>query len=215
MLWDHILERITAIAEARPAPPHPWEASFATMAAAARQEAAEARRRRDESQARHWGGRVPAERIRTLPANTWALAQFDRPLLDALDRAGPEELRAIARWAAGRAAGMSGLADVDWIAAALAALDAGDPLPAPFDDHDQAWNRLLTDPRVPNTIVTIHGTPDVLLQAAAFPALLAAAHPDPLAAAVDAIYAAATAHGDDHARFLADARAAFSSLREP
>jgi hypothetical protein len=43
-----------------------------------------------------------------------------------------------------------------------------------------------------------------LQQAAAFPALIALANDDPLADAIDAVYNAAIAHGDDRDRFLTD-----------
>lgn len=44
--------------------------------------------------------------------------------------------------------------------------------------------------------------------AAAFPALLALANDDPLAAAIDAVYNAAIAHGDETDSFLTDAHLA-------
>jgi hypothetical protein len=119
--------------------------------------------------------------------------------------------RQMARWAARRAMRVAGLERIGWIAEALADADAGRPLPASFTDaHGQAaFHRLLSDPQVPQTVVTVpDGPSNVLQQAVAFPALLALGVDDPLAAAVDAVYVAATAHGDDCAAFLADAHAA-------
>jgi hypothetical protein len=49
---------------------------------------------------------------------------------------------------------------------------------------------------------------DKLQQAAAFPALITLANDDPLVAAIDAVYSAAVAHGDDRDRFLAEAHIA-------
>jgi hypothetical protein len=213
MVWEYFLARAERLADGAAPDVHPWEAAFAASAAAARQQAEDDRRRRDEQEARHWGGRTPSERIRTLPANCWALSQLDRPLLDALDRATAEVQRDVALWAADRAAAVAGLAEVDWIAPALAALHAGTPLPPPFGDHRQAWDRLLGDPAVPRTTVTIpNGTPNCLQQAMAFPAITAAADPDPLAAAVEAVYAATIAHGDDHRACLAALHEAFPAL---
>jgi hypothetical protein len=48
----------------------------------------------------------------------------------------------------------------------------------------------------------------MMQQAVALPALTALANDDPLAAAIDAVYNAAIAHGDDRDRFLADAHIA-------
>jgi hypothetical protein len=50
----------------------------------------------------------------------------------------------------------------------------------------------------------------MLQQAAALPALTAMANDDPLVAAIDAVYNAAIAHGDDRNRFLADAHTALN-----
>jgi hypothetical protein len=49
---------------------------------------------------------------------------------------------------------------------------------------------------------------DKLQQAAAFPALITLANDDPLVAAIDAVYSAAVAHGDDRDRFLVEAHIA-------
>jgi hypothetical protein len=209
-VWEHFLDRA---GRADGAEPHPWEEVFATRAAAARQRAEDDRRRRAAAEDRRWGGRAPSERVRTLPANSWALARLDRPLVDGLDRVTPDEQRTIARWAAGRAAEVAGLAAVDWIAPALAAVHAGAPLPPPFDDHRRSWDRLLSDPAVPRTTVTVpYGPPNCLQQAMAFPAITAAVHEDPLAAAVETLYCATIAHGDDHPRFLAEVHATFPGL---
>ncbi|MEU9743409.1 hypothetical protein AB0E12_29925 [Micromonospora chersina] len=110
----------------------------------------------------------------------------------------------------------AGLERIGWVAEALAAAEADRPLPQPFTEQNgaAAFNRLLSDPEVPHTTVTLHlparasGTrrvTDALQQAAAFPALIAPANDDPLAAAIDAVYNAAIAHGDDRDRFLAEA----------
>jgi hypothetical protein len=206
LVWEHLL--------ADPEVPYPWQAAFATLAATSRRESEDGRRRRTADEARMWGGRVPSERVRALPANALSLARLDRSLLDALDRTTPDEQRAVARWAARRAAGTAGMSGVDWIDAALAAVDAGAPLPDPFDDEGGTWERLFTDPRVPRTTITVpNGPANCSQQAVALPAIRAATHADPLAAAVEAVYAAAVAHGADHPRFVADLRAAFPDLR--
>ncbi|MFD0597251.1 hypothetical protein ACFQZ4_37360 [Catellatospora coxensis] len=114
---------------------------------------------------------------------------------------------------------MAGLEQVGWIAEAPAAADAARPLRPLLTEQGgaAAFNRLLSDPEVPRTTVAFYPDPrvfrtqeitEMLQQAAAFPALIALAIEDPLAAAIDAVYNAAIAHGDERDRFLADAHTA-------
>ena len=161
---------------------------------------------------REWGGVLPDERLRRIRGNALSLAEFDRPLLDALAAAEPPAQREIARWAARRGFAEAGLVEVDWIAPALAAADRGDPLPSPFDDQRRAWDLLLSDEQVPKTVVTSpDGTIDnYLQQAAAFSAIFSVQHEDPLHAAVDALWAAVFAFGHGrHQVLFAEVRRAF------
>jgi hypothetical protein len=45
-----------------------------------------------------------------------------------------------------------GLAEVEWIASVLAAMDRGEPLPPPFDDRLRAWELVLSGYSVPHTL---------------------------------------------------------------
>jgi hypothetical protein len=47
------------------------------------------------------------------------------------------------------------LEPIDWIGAGLTALDAGEPLPAPFGDEQTAWQSLWADNRVPRSLMTL------------------------------------------------------------
>jgi hypothetical protein len=155
-----------------------------------------------------WRGTRPDGPIADIP-ETAQLAGLDRTLVDALAAASVDGCRAVARFAARRALTEAGLADVDWIAAALVALDAGEPLPAPFDDHALAWQALWEDERVPTTTMrSPDGTADDWSQQAmTLPALLAAADPNPLRAAVAAVMHAAAGVGHDRrGALLADVR---------
>jgi hypothetical protein len=204
LVWDHLLRRTGTGA-------HPWEPVFAAEAVQAAHRAAESRRHREIVEVRRWGGRMPSQRIRALQANTNLLWGLDPDLVEALVDATPDEQRAAARWAARRACAVAGLDTVGWIVEALAAVDRDAPLPF---EHTAAFTRLLSDPRVPSTAVRgPGGRPNCSQQALAFPAVLAAVHADPLVAAVDGLGTAAWAHGDDHHRFLAAARAEFPFLR--
>jgi hypothetical protein len=51
------------------------------------------------------------------------MAQFDIGLAEAIAAASPAAQRSIARWAARRAYEIAGIADLDWVAPALRALD--------------------------------------------------------------------------------------------
>ncbi len=143
-----------------------------------------------------WRGVRPDGPIADIPEAA-QLAQLDRPLLDALAAAAADRHRQVARFAARRALTEAGLADIDWIAAALAALDAGEPLPPPFDDHALTWQALWADERVPATTVrSPDGTADNWSQQAmTLPALLCAGDPDPLRAAVASLMHATVGGG--------------------
>ena len=167
-----------------------------------------------------WGGVRPSERLRASAANSYTLAMVDRPLLDALAEAEPESQRAIARWTARRASDAAGLSSLEWVAPALAALDRGQALPPPFDDWAQAWERLLgNDLVVRNVHVRVANADDLEFppridpQAAALPAIFAAADADPLRAVVDAVAAAIVTFGNDYPRVLQDLRDAFPEVR--
>ncbi|WP_405432163.1 hypothetical protein [Micromonospora sp. NBC_00617] len=78
-------------------------------------------RRRDEL--RRWGGRLPSERLRQVRGNIQGLVLLDRDLVDGVAAADAATQRQIAIWAARRAFTVAGLADLDWMAPAWAALD--------------------------------------------------------------------------------------------
>ncbi len=220
---DRVLKQTSAQAAYRhgatrqlPPPPTPAEKAEAERmrAEAERRAQLEAEERWSRTQDElWWGGARPSERLRNLQANVIGLANLDRALVDRLDQADPDAQRAIARWAARRAWDVAGLSTLDWAAPALAAAEGGEELPPPFDDHTEVWRLLLGEDReVQNVHVRTTGPPQVEFphtvdpQFAALPAVFAAVHADPLAAAVDALYAAAVTVGDGHQRLLSDLR---------
>jgi hypothetical protein len=102
----------------------------------------------------------------------------------------------------------------------LAALDRGEALPPPFDDWAQAWERLLGKGlAVQNVHRRVENPDDIEFpprmdpQAAALPAVFAAADADPLRAAVDAVAAAIATFGNDYPRLLGELRQAFPEIR--
>jgi len=152
---------------------------------------------RREREQREWGGRLPDQPLRRIRSHALSLARLDRPLLDALAAVDPASQRQIARWVTRRGFTEARLVEVDWITPALTAMDRGEPLPAPLDDQQRAWDLLLSDSQVPHTTVT---SPDgaldnCLQQAMTFPAIFATQHKDSLRAAVEALWAAAITFG--------------------
>jgi hypothetical protein len=226
---DRVVKQTSAIAGywhgfARDQPPAPTpeeRAEAERLALLERERAAErahlkAEQARLKAEEDEWGGRLPSERLRRLRGTAVTVARLDRSLVDALAQTDPVTQRDIARWVVRRAFVEARLADVEWIAPALAAMDRGEPLPPPFDDDQRAWGMLLlSDARVPRTLVT---SPDgrldnCLQQAMAFPALFAALEQDPLRAALDALWSAAVAFG--HGRYqvlFAEVRQAFPAV---
>jgi hypothetical protein len=191
-------------------PPPP---TAAEKAEAERQaELRENRRREQErlgAELRYWGGTLPSDRIRATKGNARAMARLDTGLADAIAAASTDTQRAIARWAARRAYEVAGIADLDWVAPALRSVSQGRELPSPFDDREQVWQKLFGDPRVPRmTVVSIDGRIANMRQSAmALPALFDAAGPDPLDAALRALYAAVVTFGrDDYPALLEEAR---------
>ncbi|WP_171163360.1 hypothetical protein [Streptomyces sp. I05A-00742] len=259
---DRILKQTSEIAAywhefARelPPPPTPAERAEAERLARLEQERAE-EELRIACERWEWGGRLPSPALRDVEGNVRGLLPYDPDLVHAIDAAGPRIQRAVALLAARRACETAGLAELDWVAAGLAALAEGRPLPPPFDDEDRVWQTLESDPGVPDRIVvravepqlppfeppsgedahpplpgsepflqivgpartwlssgaTGHttavtiGAPQAPLGISqphvAVPALLGAAGPDPLRAALDAVYAAVATYGEDYRTVL-------------
>jgi hypothetical protein len=123
----------------------------------------------------------------------------------AIDTAGPEEQRALARWAAHRACATAGISEIDWVARGLVELDRSEPYSPPLDDPRRLRDAAFSDARIPHSL---DGTPD-LPQVAAFAALFDAAAPDPLKAALDALLAAAVTHDTDWPYLFAEVRRTF------
>lgn len=210
---------------ARRLPPPPTPAQRAAAASQAQRE----RERREEeyrrrTEARRWGGRAPSERLRRVVGNTTGIAYLDRDLVDAVAEADSDTQRRIAHWAARHAYTFAGIADLHWMAPAWEALDRGEPLPEAFTDTMAMWRRIAGEDIVTQSRLTLNASRspgldlDVVLRGdvapvpMALPALPAAALADPLQAALEALWAAATAYGADAPIFLAEVRRAFPGI---
>ncbi|MFG2131910.1 hypothetical protein ACGFNV_29420 [Streptomyces sp. NPDC048751] len=135
-----------------PPPPTPAERAEAERLARLAQERAETELRLAHERW-EWGGQLPSQALRDVGGNVHGVLDFDPALVHAVDAAGPATQRAVALLAARRACEAAGLSGLDWVAAGLAALDEGRPLPPPFDDPDRMWQALDSDPRVPDRTV--------------------------------------------------------------
>lgn len=203
-------------AQKLPPPATPEELAEAREARQRAEEEARAKAKHEQL-LREWDGELPGEEILRLRGTLRQLAKQDRALIGAAVAAPAEIQRALARWVARRTLERAGLAAVGWIADGLRALEEDRPLPPPFDDRQAAWDRLLSDPAVPHTLVR---TPDgrhdnALHQAMAFPAIFAAAKADPRDALGQALSAATVTFGDERAAFFAEARAELTSRTGP
>ncbi|MEU8633780.1 hypothetical protein AB0C38_16530 [Amycolatopsis sp. NPDC048633] len=219
---DAVVRQHSAVAAywhdfARKLPPPPTPEELAEAREAQQRAEEEARTKAaHERLLREWGGTLPNERILALrPGFLREFAKRERGLAGDVVVASPEAQRALARWVARRTFERAGLDRVGWIADGLRALEEGRPLPPPFDDGKAAWDRLLSDPEVPRTLVR---TPDgrhdnALQQAMAFPAVFGAAQEDPLEALGHTLSAAAVTYGDEGAAFFAEARGVLAELR--
>jgi hypothetical protein len=202
LVWDYLLGRVATVQQA----PHPWTPALDVAVARA-----DARRRATaEREALTFGGTPPTERLRDLRANIRDLSTMDRRLVDAMAAATPQAQRALAAWAARRACEVAEIDTIDWIAAGLAALDQGGPLPAPFDDPLAMWPRLHADERIPRRTVRTPRSDNMSLPHLVLPTVAAAGRDDALAGAVDAVYWAVLAYGDRGPDLLREAAAMLS-----
>jgi hypothetical protein len=198
-------------ARALPPPPSPKERAAARQAEAerAREAAARHAERRESSL---WAGRVPSARLRNLGGNVLWFARSDRYLLDLFEALDDGTQRAAARWLARRAFEVAGLDGLEWARPALAAMDAGDPLPEPFSDPSavfplvhppgqiQATAHVVVGDQVSRPAMRVHSP------SAAIPAIFSAVHPDPLRALVDTFTHTAMAFGDRREAMVAELR---------
>ena len=186
---------------------------------AAEEKLREQRRQEEEwaraDEERFWGGRLPTDRLREISDRAVNLARLDRDLVDQIEAAGADLQRQVARWSARRACVNAGLAGLDWVAAALAALDAGTappPQAADFDAAFTSWQGRPTTRRVTIRFGTVNDTdpPPFEPEVAALYALIAARADDALLAAVDTAYHATLTAAPGAADVLADLRAAIA-----
>lgn len=164
-----------------------------------------------------WDGREPSPALREAGGDLWSLILLDRDLVDAVDTADATTQRAIARWAVSRALVRAELHTFYAFARAVRDLHTGERSSGAFDDREEAWKWFFAQKNVPRTFVRDpHGSRDDLLQQAmAMRALFAAVEEDPLRAALDAVYAAATTYGGAYPDLLAEVRESFPELNRP
>jgi hypothetical protein len=134
------------------------------------------------------------------------LAVRDRALFDGLETLDEDGARLLARWLARRAFEMAGIADLDWAASALDALDAGEPLPIDMQEAFERVSPVTGESRIEvlSEFGSVRPDPYPLDRYAhihrpsfAVPALFSAAGPHTLAALIETYdHAMATFHLD-------------------
>lgn len=188
---------------ARELSPPPTPEEVAAAAEKARQEQEESRRQALLAQ---WGGRMPSEPMLALGGRAMHLAVRDRALFDGLETLDDHSARMLARWLARRAFEMAGIADLDWAASALDALDAGQPLPIDMEEAFERVSPVTGESRLEVYAGFGYVRPDphpldryehIHRPSFAVPALFSAAGPDSLAALIETYdHAIATFHRD-------------------
>ncbi|KUN59268.1 hypothetical protein AQJ54_40130 [Streptomyces griseorubiginosus] len=106
----------------------------------------------EAAEAALWDGALPSPALMGVRGEARDLALAEQELTRALVAVGPDRQRRIAGWVARRAYQEIGIAELDWVAPALDAVEAGEALPPPFDLVGGAWKRLQSEPRVPPRI---------------------------------------------------------------
>lgn len=205
------------VARETPPPPPPELAAERT----ARRERARARMQQimERSELSRWGGRPPADRLRVMSVPASPVAYRDRDLADVIVALPAERQRAVARWAVHRSCAALSPEDAAWFSPALAALDRGAALPAPFDKTQDAWQVAFPGPR--QLMLTIwhdaDGRPSQQVlspKAVTLRAVLAADAEDPAHAALEAVEAACSG-AEPAASVLAGLRAEFGWQSPP
>jgi hypothetical protein len=203
------------VARKQPPPPTAEERAAVELREALERERRDAELRLAE-ETRTWGGTLPSDRLRELSWPAIEVARLDRPLVDVIDRTDAATQRALARWAARSAFVEAKLAQLDWIASALDAMDRDKGCPETFRDPWGAYDRAMNDDRAIHTVITtLDGRIDNFSQQAmAFPAIEAVYAEDPLRAAIEAVRVAVNTFGYGRDQeFFAELRQAFPSLR--
>ena len=159
---DAVLRQTSAIAgywhgvalDTPPPPPPPTATELADIAAAEEAEMLAQQQQFEDARELHlWSGQRPTDQLRAIGWPTPQLARRDRALVDRLAALPPDRQRTIARGAARQACEIAGIDGLDWVAAGLAALDRGAPLPAPLTDWNAVWDRLFPGATVVATVL--------------------------------------------------------------
>jgi hypothetical protein len=177
------------------------------------QETRDERERRERYDRDRWGDRVPNERLRAVNGiSAGFLEPLDMDLVFTLSEADDSVHRAVACWAALRAAEVAGMVDLPALAPAIAALRRGRPVPPPFDDSGYMWSRFAD--AVPRTTVMLppDGEIEQTRQDWAIVALFHSAVPDSMTAAYQALSGAAGAYGMGYRQLFSQLRDALPQL---
>ncbi len=178
---------------------HVPEGRHEKMAEAAKQEAI------------RWGGRPPSEKLSRCP-QAIDIAGVDRALADAITRARLPKLRSITVWAVRRAYTIAGIADRDWIAPALDALEDGNrAVPWPFgrNSQEQLWQAFQDDPTIDTTVTGSGPVPAPVIAMGAVRDASELLALDPLQGTFQSLRTAARTDDGNYQALIRDLRATF------
>jgi hypothetical protein len=153
----------------------------------------------EAAEAAPWGGTLPSPALKGMRGPALDLALAEQELTRTLAALDLQRLRAIAGWVARRSYQEIGIADLDWVAPALDAVEAAKVLPPPFQSVDAAWERLQSEPGVPAHLVPMvqAGVDQDSSVRRAVATLYAARNLTPLKAVLAALAEAVQAFGAD------------------
>lgn len=146
-------------------------------------------------------GKVETAFTRSKFANIYEakkLVKYDEDLVLRICRASSRKQRNIAYWSARRAYELAGLAELDWVQAALENIDA-DELPEPFDKLMTVHWKIQDDDSIPKTTaIHLQQSVEIVPQYAALNSIFFARERDPLDAALRALDVAVFTGGPEH-----------------
>ncbi|MDH6284059.1 transposase [Prescottella agglutinans] len=164
-----------------------------------------------KQEAIRWGGRPPSEKLSRCPQAV-DIAGVDRALADAITRAREPKLRRITVWAVRRAYTIAGIADRDWIAPALDALEDGNrAVPWPFgrNSQEQLWQAFQDDPTIDTTITPNGPVPAPIIAMDAVREASEGLTLYPLQGTFRSLWTAARTDGGNYAALIRDLRKEF------
>lgn len=140
-----------------------------------------------------------------------SVAALDRPLIDRLESANPDDQMWFARWCIRKSWERAGFAHIDWFQQVLSEMDSGGPPNPDLINSSAARNRLDADARITRVVAPgLPGSAEVIPQYQALLGYTRSMAPGigPLEAAIEAFHSAALTYGMEYPQLLEEANSA-------